>query len=175
MKAQRLNRDSWIAAGFSALPEGGASALRAEPLARRLGTTKGSFYWHFDDVPAFHTAMLDSWKRDAFAAIVAEMEAEASTPERLRQFGALVLDDDAGAALRAWGVSNPAARDAVAQVDEARLTYVTTILAGLDVTNADYARACYASLIGTQETTVITADEARSAFETLVDLILALR
>ncbi|MEH6751885.1 MAG: TetR family transcriptional regulator, partial [Paracoccaceae bacterium] len=36
-------------AGLAALAEAGPVALKAEPMARRLGTTKGSFYWHFAD------------------------------------------------------------------------------------------------------------------------------
>ncbi|MEM8576574.1 MAG: TetR/AcrR family transcriptional regulator [Pseudomonadota bacterium] len=175
MKAQRLSRDSWIDAGFAALPDGGGTALRAEPLARRLGTTKGSFYWHFEDVPAFHAAMLDSWKRGAFAAIVAEMEADGAAPERLRRFGTLVLQDQAGAALRAWGLSFPGAAAAAEQVDAERLTYLTSLMAGLGVTNADYPRAAYAALIGVQGISSLDAADGQSAYDTLIDLILALR
>jgi len=175
MKVQRLSRDRWIQAGFDALPDGGAIALRAEALARRLGTTKGSFYWHFDDVPAFHAAMLDSWKRDSFAAIVTEMERDAPTAERLKRFGTLVTDDAAGAALRAWGLSNPDALAAVGQVDEERLTYIAALMSALDVTNPDYPRAAYATLIGGQDIAALDKDAAMAAYTTLVDLILALR
>ncbi|MEO0937911.1 MAG: TetR/AcrR family transcriptional regulator [Pseudomonadota bacterium] len=175
MKPQRLSRDKWIQAGFDALPDGGAVALRAEVLARRLGTTKGSFYWHFDDVPAFHAAMLDSWKRDAFAAIVGEMEQDNPTAERLKRFGALVTIDAAGAALRAWGLSNPDALAAVQQVDEERLTYITALMNGLGVTDPDYPRAAYAALIGGQDIAALDTAAALSAYTTLVDLILALR
>ena len=37
---------------IAALAETGPEALKAEPLAARLGVSKGSFYWHFRDVPA---------------------------------------------------------------------------------------------------------------------------
>ena len=39
---QRLTREDWILAGFRALSTSGTTALRVEPVARVLGTTKGS-------------------------------------------------------------------------------------------------------------------------------------
>ena len=44
-------------AGFRALARSGARALRAEALARDLDTTKGSFYWHFKDLPDYLTRL----------------------------------------------------------------------------------------------------------------------
>ena len=46
---QRLSREAWAAAGLRALTDGGVAAVAVEPLAASLGTTKGSFYWHFSD------------------------------------------------------------------------------------------------------------------------------
>ena len=62
MTKSRLSPDKWLTAGFEALVASGPSALAAEPLARALGTTKGSFYWHFKDVPAFQDALLAAWQ-----------------------------------------------------------------------------------------------------------------
>ncbi|MFN3661424.1 TetR family transcriptional regulator [Yoonia sp.] len=45
--------EDWLMAGFRALASHGPSALRAAALARDLGTTKGSFYWHFKDLPDY--------------------------------------------------------------------------------------------------------------------------
>ena len=63
MKRIRLNRQSWIDAGLRALVAEGPTALAAEPLARQLGTTKGSFYWHFKDVPDFQKAVIRDWQK----------------------------------------------------------------------------------------------------------------
>jgi len=41
---------------------GGPSGLRAEPLAKRLCISRGSFYWHFTDVAEFHRAVLERWE-----------------------------------------------------------------------------------------------------------------
>ena len=43
----RLSSADWEAGALDLLAEQGVSAVAVEPLARRLGVTKGSFYWHF--------------------------------------------------------------------------------------------------------------------------------
>src|SRR5215470_15475319 len=68
-KVARLDADAWIAAAFEALAEGGIDAVRVEPLAKALGITKGSFYWHFADRRALIDAMLGSWAEGRIAAI----------------------------------------------------------------------------------------------------------
>jgi AcrR family transcriptional regulator len=59
--ARRLSADDWIQAGFAILVEGGPNALRLDRLCEHLGVTKGSFYWHFADLQAYRTALLEAW------------------------------------------------------------------------------------------------------------------
>ena len=65
VRKQRLSPEDWLKAGLDALAASGPEALKAEPLARALETTKGSFYWHFADVPAFRQALLEFWGENA--------------------------------------------------------------------------------------------------------------
>ena len=46
-KSENLTREDWISGAWNMLGEGGLEGVRIEPLARQLGVTKGSFYWHF--------------------------------------------------------------------------------------------------------------------------------
>ena len=55
----------WTIAGIAALAEGGVDAVRVERLAKRLGASKGSFYWHFADRPALLQSMLALWEPKA--------------------------------------------------------------------------------------------------------------
>ena len=57
----RLSVDDWIQAGFAILAEEGIKALKIDQLCRRLGVTKGSFYWHFTDMPHYRTALVQAW------------------------------------------------------------------------------------------------------------------
>jgi len=58
---RRLSTDDWIEAGFAALADSGPNALRIGPLCERLNVTKGSFYWHFADMPAYRSALIEAW------------------------------------------------------------------------------------------------------------------
>jgi AcrR family transcriptional regulator len=58
---RRLTADDWIEAGFAVLAENGPNALRIGPLCQRLNVTKGSFYWHFTDMPAYRSALIEEW------------------------------------------------------------------------------------------------------------------
>ena len=44
-------------------PRAGLAAVAVEPLAARLGATKGSFYWHFRNRDAMLEAALQRWER----------------------------------------------------------------------------------------------------------------
>lgn len=56
-----LTREDWIAGAWDMLGDAGLDGVRVEPLAKRLGVTKGSFYWHFKDRQELLDALLDRW------------------------------------------------------------------------------------------------------------------
>jgi AcrR family transcriptional regulator len=58
---RRLTADDWIDAGFAVLADGGPNALRVDAVCERLNVTKGSFYWHFTDMPAYRGALVEAW------------------------------------------------------------------------------------------------------------------
>ena len=60
-----LGADDWVEAAFDAMAEGGIDAVRIEPLAKQLGVTRGSFYWHFADRDRLYLAMLRKWRERA--------------------------------------------------------------------------------------------------------------
>lgn len=173
MKHQRLTRRLWINAGLAELVENGASALAAEPLARKLGTTKGSFYWHFKDVPAFLDAIVVDWQSRAFADMMAALAKDGTAEQRLRHFGAQILADDQDAAFRAWAKTSPTVAQAIAQVDAERLTYCTNLLRQLGVTNPGFAQGCLGALIGLPQ--LGAEADPSAAFHTMIDLVLALK
>lgn len=69
-----LSRDDWAAAGLAALVDGGLAAVAVEPLAKRLGATKGSFYWHFTNRDALLAAVLERWEAET-EDLIAKVEA----------------------------------------------------------------------------------------------------
>ncbi len=179
----RLSPFDWMRAGFRALSAGGPQGLRAESLARDLGTTKGSFYWHFADVPAFHAAMLTRWADDALLALPAALQDAPTPAARLRRLGqigtALVLPDLADAplepAIRAWAHGSGQAAAAIARVDAARLAMIREMLAGMGITNPEIARLLLGAGIGLTDMGLRDGSDPTAAMGSLVDLVLALR
>ena len=76
----RLSRQSWLQAALDAIAEGGLAAVAVMPLAKRLGATKGSFYWHFANRDALVNAALAEWERSHTTAVIAEIEASSDDP-----------------------------------------------------------------------------------------------
>ncbi|WP_093092586.1 TetR/AcrR family transcriptional regulator [Shimia aestuarii] len=182
MTATRLSPDLWIAAGFDALLEQGPAALKAESLARRLKTTKGSFYWHFKDVPAFHAAMLEQWERQALLDIEAALVEDSTAAQKLRhlsQIATIGNGDSANGmrlepAIRAWAHDNDFVAEAVARVDDLRLTQLTAALSENGLSNPELSRILYAANLGMAELSRRDGEVNDAPLGTLVDLILAL-
>jgi len=174
----RLTRHDWLNAGLGALAQDGPATLRAETLSRRLNTTKGSFYWHFKDVPDFHAAVLDSWSQQARSALTETLPADAPPAARLRAFCQQMTElagTGPGSALRGWARDNAPAGETQAHIDEFCHAQITALLAEIGITNAEMARILHAAAIGMAQ--LPDADEASSSntIGSLVDLVLALR
>src|SRR3954465_14155209 len=73
-KREALTAADWAEAALGALGGGGLAAVAVEPLAKELGTTKGSFYWHFADRNALITATLGLWETRSTELVIAGVE-----------------------------------------------------------------------------------------------------
>src|ERR1700686_2420328 len=115
----QLSAKDWLDQGLKVLAESGFTALKAEPLAKAMGGSRGSFYWHFADIDAFHAAILKHWREVAAEQIIANVEAAAGNDNPvqllLRQaFGGRLALEKAG---RTWATVDPGARAAVQAID----------------------------------------------------------
>lgn len=125
---EQLSADDWISLGIKALTRNGFTALKADPLAKAMGVSRGSFYWHFADLGAFHAAVLKRWREIAAEAIIAGVEADSDEPLKAllrRTFGARL---DLERAARNWAAFDPAAQAAVRAIDRRRLDYIEGLL-----------------------------------------------
>ena len=179
---QRLTRERWIAAGLDVLADRGPEALKAEPLARHLGTTKGSFYWHFRDVPAFHAELLSAWEGSALAALALAMSQESNSVGQLRHLCQTIADPVRSGstgrveqAVRSWASGHEGAKAAVGRVDAARLSQLQQLLSDTGIGNPEMARILYAAATGMLHLDQNDRDENRRTIGSLVDLVLALR
>ncbi|MEH2481305.1 AcrR family transcriptional regulator [Nitrobacteraceae bacterium AZCC 2146] len=139
--SDQLSVKDWLDQGLKTLAESGFTALKAEPLAKAMGVSRGSFYWHFADVDAFHAAVLAYWREVAAEQIIAGIEAAVGNEDPIelllrRTFGRKPALESA---IRSWATLSPVARAAVQAIDRRRLGYVESLLEGSGIP-ADIAR-----------------------------------
>lgn len=136
----RLTADDWAEAALGALGEGGLAAVAVEPLAVRIGATKGSFYWHFANRDALVTAALALWEQRSTEARIAVFDAEPDPVARLRLLFTQV-SDRAGADPAEIGIRAAAGHELVApvlrRVTERRLGYVIALFEEIGYSHAE--------------------------------------
>jgi AcrR family transcriptional regulator len=150
----RLSVNDWVQEGFRVLAEDGVKSLTLGHLCTRLGVTKGSFYWHFSDMTAYRSALIDTW------AVVRDEDrsfddlADLPPRDRLsRMMTALVGPRHwmLERAMREWGRSEPTVAAAVRASDTSVVAAVRQAFldSGFDREGAEMrATATFAAGIG---------------------------
>ncbi|WP_024889667.1 TetR/AcrR family transcriptional regulator [Luteimonas huabeiensis] len=124
----RLSADDWAQAALDLIAEQGVAAVAVESLARRLGVTKGSFYWHFPSRDALLQAALERWENVEQEAVFGALEAISDPRERLRALIQMVAHEIKlhviySALLQA--LDHPIVQPVIGRVSERRLAYLT--------------------------------------------------
>jgi AcrR family transcriptional regulator len=174
--AERLTRDDWIAAARKALIKGGVAAIKVDHLARQIGVTRGSFYWHFRDRNELLRSLLQTWKvsnTDPFRRVTRQ---HAGKPvHQLAEFFCIWLrpgefDPDFDSAVRDWARVSTAAAQLVRQVDDTRLDILRTLFQALGFAKLEAdirARVMYYHQVGYYALRIReTMDYRRTVFPT---------
>ncbi len=132
---RRLTRDDWASAALTAIAEGGLAAVAVEPLAAKLGTTKGSFYWHFPNRDALLDAALAVWEEATTTTVLARVDESSDDPEDQLQLlielvVAMAERDPVGLALLPHA-SHPVVGPALERVTRARIQGTVRLFARL--------------------------------------------
>ena len=139
----RLSKEEWLARALEALGKKGAGELTIESLARQLGVTKGSFYWHFKDRADFFRQLIEYWDEHFTQTVIVEISSQGGPPEeRLLELMRLVLTkrlDRFEMPVRAWVQQNPALAPLLRKVDRHRISFVRRLFLemGFDEDTAD--------------------------------------
>ncbi|HEY0503111.1 MAG TPA: TetR/AcrR family transcriptional regulator [Lysobacter sp.] len=150
----RLSADDWAQAALDMIAEQGVAAVAVEPLARRLGVTKGSFYWHFPSRDALLVAALERWEKVEQETVFGQLEPIPDPRERLRALFTLVAHEFKSHVIYSEllkALDHPAVQPVIGRVSERRLDYLTASFrqAGLSRTDAGHrARLLYAAYVG---------------------------
>ncbi|MGW0561031.1 TetR/AcrR family transcriptional regulator [Streptomyces sp. NPDC003016] len=186
-KKARLSARDWADAALTAIGEGGLAAVAVEPLAARLGTTKGSFYWHFTNREALIEAALARWAETATEAAITEIDTEPDPASRIRRLfteaTVSAIDDPLEVSLLATA-SHPQVAAALKRVTERRVEYVAGLFADLGFSEPEARRRgllAYSVYLGHSQlghaapSVLPEGDELGSYLESALDALMRLR
>lgn len=154
---QNLTADDWAEAALEAMAAGGMDAVAVEPLARALGVTKGSFYWHFANRAALIRAALELWERHETLDVVSGLEDVPDPQERIfKVFRRANSSYKAGRLYLALAAAsdNPIVGERVRRVSQLRLEYLQDCYRQLGLSENDaklWSTFAYATFIGNQQ------------------------
>lgn len=132
-KGQRMSREEWLVHALEALEKEGGSVLSIDALSRRLGVSRGSFYWHFKDRTDFIRQLVDYWATLSLSSVDSEIDLpEVDAKQRLLLLMEAIVNRRLARydiAIRAWASRDTLAEKMVKKVDEFRLGFVSSLFA----------------------------------------------
>lgn len=141
-------------AALEALHGAGLVGLAVEPLAVRLGATKGSFYWHFRDREELVAATLAAWEREETEQVIAALADAPGPGERLQLLAGTTMAPDGRPDLSVTLIADaghPLVAEVLERVTRRRARYIAEQFETLGL-SADDARArallAYAAFLG---------------------------
>lgn len=153
-RPSRLSAEDWALAALDVIAEQGLAAVAVEPLARRLGVTKGSFYWHFPSREALLVAALERWEVMEQETVFGQLEAVPEPRARLKALFQLVAHELKPHIIYSEllkALDHPVVQPVLHRVSQRRLDYLTASFrqAGLPRLDAqNRARLTYAAYVG---------------------------
>jgi AcrR family transcriptional regulator len=170
----RFHRADWLVLGLRLLAEAGPEGLTIDRLTALAGKTKGSFYHHFQDQPAFIKALLDHWREAHTGHLIRQVNETPGARARIKTLDRLAseLDFAVEIAVRRLAATEPLARQIVEEVDRQRIAYLAELTAaGLGISKESalaVAEVEYAAFVGAQ---LIFGHKAKSWLRTISERI----
>ena len=138
-QSNKLTAEDWLNMAEYELAKSGITAVRIEPLAKKLKVTKGSFYWHFSSRKELFERLLSNWRTRSTVSIIERLSEVELTPEdQLKKLFLIPYRRHSrvnGAALelaiRNWSHNDKAVKEILKEVDSHRLTFIAKIFENL--------------------------------------------
>lgn len=145
------SRQDWLRTAVEALGRDGLEGVRIDPLARALGVTKGSFYWHFRDRADLLDALIDLWEEETTWLIVQASQA-GSPRDRLLRFFQLISparNYPSDREMFAWARRNGQVRTRASKVELKRVSFIEQQLISAGVSPPIAARRAEIAYLAT--------------------------
>jgi AcrR family transcriptional regulator len=130
LKTSPLQPEDWIRAAFARLASEGIEAVRVELLARDLGVSKGSFYWHFQDREELLGRMFDRWEKEE----IDWLDETVITPKAAARWARFVhhcTDQQLArleSAMRTWARRDERVAARIAAIEKKRAAHIASVL-----------------------------------------------
>jgi len=178
--AAPLDVTAWVEAAFDLLAEGGIDAVRVDPLAKRLGVTRGSFYWHFKDREALHQAILKQWRKTATYQVGDRIEhITPDAGERLKRTLSLPTSGPKAKraaaiemAIRFWARRDQEAAHAVQLIDHQRLRYYAKLFIERGHSEDEARKRAYLFYATLMSQAIITTDNETDVRDDLANMVI---
>ena len=125
---KRRSRNDWLAMALEVLSEEGSAKINVRDISTRMGTTTGSFYWHFSNTKDFTQSLVNYWINELTAAAINEAKSLKCNPkDRLLALMTLITESSLArydVPIRAWAARDTEIAKLVEKGDELRLQFV---------------------------------------------------
>ena len=154
-RSGRLSADDWAREALEQIAEAGVASVAVEPLARRLGVTKGSFYWHFPSRDALLQAALERWEAvEQQTLFGSSLEGLSDPRARLRELFMVVAREVQPHIIYSEllkALDHPVVQPVIDRISQRRVEYLVAMFrqAGLSRADAQHrARLAYSAYLG---------------------------
>jgi AcrR family transcriptional regulator len=151
-KPAPLQPSDWLRAASARLSQQGIEAVRIEGLARELGVSKGSFYWHFRDREDLLNSLLAHWEYEETSWLREAASGEKSAATRW----ATLVERNSNAqrcrfeaALRSWARCDDRIAIRIAAIEKGQREFIADVLQDVGFATraadswADFAQLVY--------------------------------
>ena len=137
--SSRLGADDWLRAALDIMVDEGIAGVKIHRLCERLGVTKGSFYWHFQDLDAFLGELARRWAEEGMRVPAQLSEADDPGAGLLRAMEMFAdrRSRNLTRAIRDWAQHDERAMAAIRQADSALYEGVRDAIVSLGFEPAD--------------------------------------
>ena len=179
LAVDKQSKQSWLNAALKALASGGIDKVRVESLAKNLGVTKGSFYWHFKDREQFLDELLNFWAEQSTQTVIANPDYPTDSKARVKAVAEDIVRHDLGKMdphIRSWTQYDKRRARVVAKIDKVRFEFLRDLflVAGFSMSGSDLrAQSLYRYVLGEQFISVRESMSQRlERMQAHVDLLL---
>jgi AcrR family transcriptional regulator len=129
---ESYTRDEWVAMARKMLIRDGIAGVKIDRLAKRLGVTRGGFYWRFAGQQDLLDALLDAWRETNTQSALQAVRGPGTPLERFTRLMHVWIEEidfnpAFDLAVRDWARISPKVDKAVRQVDGHLVEALTTL------------------------------------------------